>query len=207
MFSSNFWGAFHVSSSVTSLKLHIYNYGFPKAIFPFVMATAPLPVLFILLARLAGSWLLYIIMGFVSISTTRAVLNCRNWFYTFHFLCVEIGICISIKITSWCRVWLIACDKDILRPYISRICLKCLAVLGCNGNVGLRFWFTLSFLSFRFLGRGSDCSDRAVWIRELKECQWQSTFAGNLEIERFVSLLAKPHPVERRRLFRLDWFL
>lgn len=43
---------------------------------------------------------------------------------------VEIGICASIKVTSWCRAWLLACNKDILRPYISRVGFKCLAGMG-----------------------------------------------------------------------------
>lgn len=41
---------------------------------------------------------------------------------------------------------------------------------------------------------------------ELKGCQWQSKFAGNLEMEEFVSFLAKPRPVGRGRLFGLDGF-
>lgn len=43
---------------------------------------------------------------------------------------VEVSIGTSIKITSWCRAWLIACDKDILRPYVSRVGFKCLAGMG-----------------------------------------------------------------------------
>lgn len=75
---------------------------------------------------------------------------------------------------------------------------------GWDGNAGIQF--TVSFLSFSFPGRGSDCLEKAAWIRGLKGCQWKLTFAGNLGTETFVSLLAKPHPVERG-LFRLDQFL
>lgn len=36
--------SFHVSSSMTSLKLPIYDSSFPKAVFPFLMAAAQLSV-------------------------------------------------------------------------------------------------------------------------------------------------------------------
>lgn len=89
-----------------------------------------LAVLFIWWWDLVSCWWSDIIMGLVSAPTTAAAWSCRSWFHTFHCCWVGIRICTSIKITSWCRAWLIACDKDLLGPYISRVGFKCLAGMG-----------------------------------------------------------------------------
>lgn len=122
-----------MSSAVTIPELPIYNCSSPRAVFPFLMAAPQLSVSCCYLSwwwDLVSWWWSDFIMGLVSVSTTGAIWSCRNWFHTFHFFWVEIRICTNIKITSWCRAWLIACDKDILRPYISRVGFKCLAGVG-----------------------------------------------------------------------------
>lgn len=89
-----------------------------------------LAVLFIWWWDLVSCWWSDISMGLVSVSTTAAAWSYRSWFHTFHFFWVGIRSCTSIKITSWCRAWLIACDKDLLRPYVSRAGFKCMAGMG-----------------------------------------------------------------------------